>query len=132
MNNALSSLGWNAAMHAVCRGCVVGALLLNGCYAWHAVELSPPRSFGENERVRVVRTNGSTSEVVAARIIDDSLVSRRPGAASRVAIPITDIRRAETRRLNTGRTVLLVAGVVVAVYLAVGAFAASQMEFDIP
>jgi hypothetical protein len=128
----MSVLRWNAVVRAVCTDCVVGALLLNACYAWHAVELSPPRSFGENERVRVVRTNGSTSEVVAVRLVDDSLVSRRPGAATRVAIPITDIRRAETRRLNTGRTVLLVAGVAVAVYLAVGAFAASQMEFDIP
>jgi hypothetical protein len=50
----------------------------------------------------------------------------------RIGIPKTDIRRVETRKLSEVRTVLLVGGVGVAVYLAVGAYAASQMEFDLP
>jgi hypothetical protein len=110
---------------------VVLVLMLNGCHTWRRVELTPTRAFPENERVRVVRSNGSKTVLIAPRVVDDSLVSHRPNTGARTAIPIADIRRAETRHLSTGRTVLLVVGIAVAVYLAVGAWAASQMTYDL-
>ena len=107
-------------------------LLLNACYAWRPVQLTPTHPLGENERVRVVRSDGSTLVLVAPRVVSDSLVSERPGSAARLAIPMTDVRRTDTRRLNRGRTALLVIGVAAGAYLAVGAWAASQMDFGLP
>ena len=107
-------------------------LLLNSCYTWRRVELTPTYPFGNEEHVRIVRSDGSKITLVSPRIIDDSLVSQRPGMVTRIAIPTADIRRAESRHLSGVRTTLLVVGVAVAVFLAVGALAASQMEFDVP
>lgn len=108
------------------------ALWLTACYTWRPVQLAPTPAFHENDRVRVVRSNGSRTELASPSVADDSLVGRGRRPEARVAIPMTEVRRVETRQLSTVRTVLLIAGVAVAVYLAVGAYAASQMELDIP
>ena len=108
------------------------ALWLTACHTWRPVQLAPTPGFQEKERVRVVRSNGSRIELASPSIVDDSLVGQGRRPDTRVAIPMTEVRRVETRRLSTMRTVLLVGGVAVAVYLAVGAYAASHMELDIP
>ena len=107
-------------------------LWLTACHTWQPVQLAPTPGFHGNERVRVVRSNGSRTELASPAIVDDSVVGQRGRPATRVAIPMTEVRRVETRQISTVRTVLLVAGVAVAVYLAVGAYAASQMELAIP
>ena len=108
------------------------ALWLTACYTWRPVQLAPTPAFHEKDRVRVVRSNGSRTELASPSVVDDSLVGLGRKPETRVAVPMTEVRRVETRQLSTVRTVLLVAGVAVAVYLAVGAYAASQMELDIP
>lgn len=108
------------------------ALWLTACHTWRPVQLAPTPGFHQNERVRVVRSNGSRTELASPSVIGDSLVGRGRRPDMRVAIPMTEVRRVETRQLSTTRTVLLVAGVAVAVYLAVGAYAASHMALDIP
>ena len=132
MNNAASPLRRDAAMQLLRARALAFVLLLNACYTWRPVELTPTRSFGDKEHVRIVRSDGSRITLVSPRIIDDSLVSQRPGTVTPIAIPTANIQRAEARRLSKGRTALLVVGVGVAVFLAVGALAASQMEFGLP
>ena len=115
------------------------ALWLTACHTWRPVQLAPTPGFQEKERVRVVRSrvrvvrsNGSRIELASPSIVDDSLVGQGRRPDTRVANPMTEVRRVETRRLSTMRTVLLVGGVAVAVYLAVRAYAVSHMELDIP
>jgi hypothetical protein len=132
MRNATNRFRAGAAKRVLWARRLALALLLNACYTWRPVQLTPTHPVGEKQRVRIVRSNGSTLMLVGPRVISDSLVSDPPATMTRIAIPLTDVRRTDTRQLSQGRTLLLVVGVAVAVYLAVGAFAASQMEFGLP
>ncbi len=107
-------------------------LWLNACYTWRPVELAPTPTFRETERIRVVRSDGTRTELAAPLIVDDSLVGHRSRPVTRVAIPTTDIKRVEVRKLNGVRTALVVGGVAAAVYLALAAYAVSQIEYDLP
>jgi hypothetical protein len=108
------------------------ALWVTACHTWRPVQLAPTPGFHGNEGVRVVRSNGSKTELASPSIVDDSLVGHGRRSGTRVAIPMTEVRRVETRQFSTVRTVLLVAGVAVVVYVAVGAYVVSRIVLEIP
>ena len=116
-------------LHAALLVCLS---MSQACHTWSRTQLAPTPAFREGQRVRVVRSDGSRTVLVAPRVDGDSLVGSSPGSSTRVAIPVADIRRAERYELNAVRTTLLILAVAGALYLAIGAFAASQMEFDLP
>jgi hypothetical protein len=49
-----------------------------------------------------------------------------------VGFPVSDVQRLWVDSLNTTKTSWLVLGILVAAYFAIGALAASQIQYDIP
>jgi hypothetical protein len=78
------------------------AIHLAGCSSWQSVG-----GVGGAERVRVTRRTGEQIELTRPTIRGDSIV------AGSIAIPRSDVESVEVRRISAGRTLLLVAGIVV-------------------
>ena len=119
-----------------CR--IVFLLFLPACHTWRSVELAPDAAFGHNLRLEgkdqstrvVILPGGGTSRQAPpkivlsyARVVGDSLVGVRAGSSHRIAVALTDVRRAQQRRFNTTRTTLLVVGAV-----GVGALVANELQ----
>ena len=128
----MSGIVWHPRARCASRlGVVAWLTVVQGCHTWRRAELEPTPVSAAGQRVRVVRRDGSTTVLAGAHVIGDSLVGTQQKSSSRVAMPVTDIRRAERYELNGTRTTLLVVGVLAALYLAIGAIAVSQMQFDL-
>ncbi|HJR16014.1 MAG TPA: hypothetical protein VJ808_04105 [Gemmatimonadales bacterium] len=92
------------------------AQVAGACMSWQTQEASPEQLLAENppDQVRVTRADGSTVLIVKPLISGDSLTGTLPGSAPDsgrpLSLPLADVRSVEVRRVNAGRTALLVAG----------------------
>ena len=82
--------------------------MLRSCHALSRPQLASTPAFREGQHVRVVRSGGSRTVLVAPEVNGDSLIGSPPGSSTRVPIPVADIWRAERYELNATRTTLLV------------------------
>jgi hypothetical protein len=78
------------------------ATALGACHAWgRAPAASPTRDHFLRGPVRVTRTDGSSLVLVGVTIGRDSLFgSERARQRVRVAIPVSEVRKVETRRVD--------------------------------
>jgi hypothetical protein len=119
---------------AACRRPLsVGLLIasLPSCYRYQ--ELGPtPQAALQNppeSTLYVTRAGGSTVELREVAVIGDSVVGlgvpvRQVLARPRIAIPLSDVSRVRTRKLDAGKTAGLVGGMVAgAILLFVGIYA---------
>ena len=97
------------------------------CVGWKTQRVSPDQVLAKNpNQVRVRLGNGTRIVVVRPTIIGDSLIGSAPDsdpkrAAPRRVVPLSDIQSVEVRRVNAGRTGLLVAGVGVTALVVIAA-----------
>ena len=99
---------------------------LPSCYNWQehgptpqaGLENAPPSA------LFISRTGGSTTELRHVEVIGDSVfgegVAGRRGARPRITIPLSEIERVRTRKLNAGKTAGLMGVLVGAVLLVPG------------
>lgn len=104
------------------------ALWVNACSSWHPIDLAPNREFGTSEQVRIQRGDDRVT-VTQARMVGDTLVGQVSQSAPLVAVPLADIQRAETLKIDAGRTAVAV-GVVVGLLAIVAAAAGSKAAGD--
>lgn len=84
------------------------------CSGWHQRDISSgvaPVVTGK-QQARVTRRDGSSLVILAPRVEGDSLVAQGRGGESRVALPLRDVERVETREVSVGRTALLIGGLL--------------------
>jgi hypothetical protein len=97
------------------------------CMSWKTQPVSPDHIVAQDpDQVRVTLGNGSKVVVARPAIIGDSLIGAPTGAnpkrsAQRLAIPLSDIQSVEVRRVNAGKTALLVAGLGVTAMVVIAA-----------
>ena len=94
---------------------------LSACHAWRPQTLGPTTDFAENSRLRVDRTDGTSTIVLGPRIVGDSVIGVWAGSSDRIAVAISDVRHAEEFRTSPKRTALAAVGVVGGVVIVVGA-----------
>lgn len=98
-------------------------LYLTACHTWQTGTPTPAQ-FVEREhpaQVQVTRTDGSTVILDAPSVRGDSLVGQSVGTPDSVGmsgVPLGDVTSVAVKKAATGRTVLLTAGIVVAVVAA--------------
>src|SRR5262245_45778825 len=117
------------------RSQVAGLLLLvhlAGCSSWHHNPNGVEALLQEKnpQRVRVTLAGGKQGTFESPRIEGDSLIGfnyqgKKP---ERLSVATTDVREAAVHNFDTGKTVLLVAGVGLTLIL-VAAAAASASDF---
>lgn len=95
-------------------------LWLNACHAWHPQTLGPASRFDSNARVRVERNDGSSVVFTGPRIVGDSIIGLWAGSSSRLAVAVSDVRRADEYRTSPARTTLTVLAVIGGVVIMVG------------
>ncbi len=120
-------------------GVLAATMLLSGCAAWRTIDVGPSLEPRREERVRVVRTNGTTLRLWNAQLTRDSLtgderVPADPETATaeewsrgyrlqKVTMPLTAVQRMDSREKSAGATVLAVLGGIAGLYvLALTAF----------
>ena len=110
------------------QGFLAAVLLLTylpACTSWHVGGPTPMEfvTTKKPETVRVTRTDGSTLILTAPRIVADSLygVTRagmaQEDSAHTIAVPLADVRLLEARGGNTGTALIVVGGVVLALFI---------------
>ena len=107
-------------------------LLLPGCHTWRPVTLAPNSGYRHDGKVRFERRVQSTSSTGApsdgsaggsdtrvvfdgAWVNGDTLFGGHSAGPTRHAVAVADVRRAEERRVSSGRTTLLVVGTALGV-----------------
>lgn len=96
--------------------------LLSGCYGWSASErplTSQLRSRDAPQILRIQRADGRTITMYAPRVESEHVVGFEtdpdeigPSLPDEIAVPLSEIRRYELRRLSKGTTALVAAGSV--------------------
>jgi hypothetical protein len=111
---------------------VIIMLALNACHVWRPEPVRSTSSFDVNTRVRVTRNDGTALVLVSTRIANDSIVGVWAGSSTRMALPVTDIRRLDTYGVSADRTTAVVVGVAVATLVFIVAFrkATQPKPFD--
>lgn len=112
---------------AFCRGrrAAIAALLLlvylPACTSWR-VGTPTPSAFVEREhpqRARVTRTDGTQVMVNEPTVAGDTLVGTLANHdATRVTIPLAEVQSVAVRKFSTGKTLLVVGGVLGVVVIA--------------
>ena len=87
----------------------LASTVLSGCQGWRA-QTSPMPGAQLSNPARVTRTDGSVVVVRDATVSRDSVAGT--GEAGRVAIPLSEVRSIEARRMDGGRTALLTVGIL--------------------
>ena len=98
---------------------LLAALHLTGCHKWTPVQMSP-REYMEqsrSERVRITLADGSTVEVGAPTVENDSIVETQSGGRcafgnacqvrSHPLFPVDDVTAVDIRELDVAATTLL-------------------------
>jgi hypothetical protein len=109
------------------------------CQSWQTPKQPLPETLAAkpNAKYRVTLVHGNTVELVKPYLAGDSLIGTVVGDVApelrRFAAPVTDVSAVEVRQVSTGRTVLLVAGVVAVVAVtAAGMAAMATTTFESP
>ena len=117
--------------HRVASAVMLAAFSL-GCTTWKTERLAPEQVITSKrpDHVRVLQASGARLELWAPRLSNDSLIGRleRGDSARLGAIALAEVRELQVRGVSAGKTVLLAAGVGVAVLL-VAAAASSDGYF---
>lgn len=87
----------------------LASMVLSGCQGWRAQTNPTPGAQLANP-ARVTRTDGSVVVMRDAAVSRDSVAGT--GEAGRVAIPLSEVRSIEARRMDGGRTALLTVGIL--------------------
>jgi len=89
------------------------ATVLAGCSAWKPTEIAPQATVTRNlpDPMRITLSDGRQVQLARPRIQADTLRAFDE-ARRRVAIPVTDITRIESRKTNTFALFLMGAGVI--------------------
>jgi hypothetical protein len=96
---------------------------LPSCYNWQEYGPTPQAGIqnAPPSTVYISRTGGSTTELRHVEVVGDSVfgegVAGRRGVRPRITIPLTEVERVRTRKLNAGKTAGLVGAVVGAALL---------------
>ncbi len=94
---------------------LIWAIFLNGCSSWRTVEQPPGAT--DPSTVRVTLKDGSRVEVRGAYATADTLFGKGDWFfPESVVIPMQDIVEIEQSHSETGKTVLLVLGIVVVAF----------------
>jgi hypothetical protein len=101
----------------------LAALVMLGCQSvactvWKTSAVSPQEVVAAEtpKAVRVTRSDSSQVVLVRPQVVGDSLKGQRPGRVDanhpprQLAVPLSDILSAAVRRVDAGRTVLLIVG----------------------
>jgi hypothetical protein len=100
----------------------LAALLMIGCQTacsvWKTSAVSPQEVVAREtpKSVRVTRSDGRQVVLVRPLVAGDSLRGERPDQSDanhpqqQSAVPLSDIRKMDVRRVDAGRTALLIAG----------------------
>lgn len=100
-------------MRSIAQRSLVASLLALACTEWH----TSPRSAGglyppdRLPRARVTLVDGTSVELVDARVRQDSVVGTHPASAARAAFPIERVSRIESQEFSQSRTVSMFAGI---------------------
>lgn len=96
---------------------LLASMTLSGCQGWRA-QTNPPSGAQLPNPARITRTDESMLVLRNAAVSHDSIVGQvgRSGATERVAVPLSQVRRIDARRMDGARTALLGAGVLVGVF----------------
>jgi hypothetical protein len=93
---------------------------LSGCHKWSTVDTSPGQYLSEDQPDKVrVTWRGYPNEIWSPVIQADSIIGQGKDG-SRIAIPIDEIEKVETRKSDPGGIVALTLGILVGV-AAIGA-----------
>lgn len=103
---------------------LLASVILSGCHGWRP-QTSPTAGAQLPNPARVTPMEGSEIVLRNATVSQDSLVGTGE-RGQRVALPLSQVRRVEARRVDGGRTALLVGGILAAV-LGLVALAASNI-----
>jgi len=113
---------------------------VSGCAEWMNYQQPPGEVLARKSpgKVRVLHADGTSRDVHAPRVVNDTLVGYRSAAGGAmqsadgmVRIPVSEIKRMEVRQTNTGGTILLVAlGVGLVAVVAVAASIDFMDGFD--
>jgi hypothetical protein len=97
-----------------CRVLAVAvALMLVGCATWRATTAPLPEVVRDHpDRIRVTRRDSGQVEVRGPVLVSDTLRGTREDR--RIAIPVDDILRVETRGFSAGKSSILIGGLIVA------------------
>ena len=95
----------------------VMSLVTIGCTEWYPSARGTNSSYPPQRipRARVSLANGRTVQLLDARIRSDSVTGFDPVSASRIGFPLSRVARIESHEFSLSRTVLLSAGLGVAV-----------------
>ena len=111
------------------RVIAIGLLLsfsaqVTGCSSWSAQTKPPGQVLTEKsyKQVRVTKADGSRIELYNPTVVNDTLTGYRKPPSERargepVPIAVSDILYIEVRRIDTGKTILLAAGISVTLLL---------------
>jgi hypothetical protein len=107
-----------------------------GCSTWRTEEAGPEQVIADKRpnHVRVLRSDSSQLELWRPRLSNDSIVGRLAWYDSTRfgGVPLADARHLQVRSVSAGKTVLLAAGVGVAVLLISAAVMAEEETFTVP
>ena len=111
------------------------ALIATACTSWQTQHAPVPRVVEESgargeEYIRVELNSGQRYDIYAAQVAGDSIIGRnKPVAgpeAERIAVATSDVKSIARHKFSTGRTLVLVAAITVAVVALVGAAGSSS------
>ncbi len=100
--------------------CISSLLLvtyLSACTKWQVQNVTPEQTFADSfyvrKGVRVITVDSQRVEIKHPKLTGDTITGRSNSAAM-VAIPLQNVRELDVRRPDSGRTLLLLAGSIVA------------------
>lgn len=105
------------------------------CMTWKN-QPAPPSQFVREkspDRVKITRSDGSMIELVQPVISGDTLIGRWADSkdmASRVFIPVSDVRSIAVQRVHAGKTALLITGVGLTAMAVIAAATADDPYFQ--
>jgi len=110
------------------------ALTTTACTSWHVQPGPAPSAVeakgGSSGAVRLMLRGGAFADVYNPQIVGDSIIGMSAPASAptreRVAFATADVESVATKQVSTGRTILALAAIGLAVAIIVGSASASQ------
>lgn len=103
-------------MRVITLGSLVASLVAFACMEWHTSPRSASGSYPPDRvpRAKVTFVDGTSVELLDARMREDSIVGTEPASAARAAFPVKWVSRIESQEFSQSRTLSLFAGLGVA------------------
>ena len=99
-------------MRSIALRSLVALLLAFACTEWHTSPRSAGGSYPPDRlpRAKVTFVDGTSVELLDARVRQDSVVGTHPASVARAEFPIERVSRIESQEFSQARTVSLFAG----------------------